>query len=91
MLSPSEANLNSYLVKGPYSTDYLSVRSVKLYADGALGSRGARMIEAYTDDPGNVGLFMYEPEYYNRICELAFKNGFQVNTHAIGDEGNRLF
>ena len=90
MLSPSEANLNSYLAKGPFSTDYLSVRSVKLYADGALGSRGARMIEAYTDDPGNVGLFMYEPEYYNRICELAFKNGFQVNTHAIGDEGNRF-
>jgi len=90
MLSTSEANLNSYLAKGPYSTDYLTVRSVKLYADGALGSRGARMIEPYNDDSENVGLFMYEPEYYNRICELALKNGFQVNTHAIGDAGNRF-
>ncbi len=90
MLSTSEANLNSYLAKGPYSTDYLTVRSVKLYADGALGSRGARMIEPYNDDSENVGLFMYEPEYYNRICELALKNGIQVNTHAIGDAGNRF-
>lgn len=90
MLSPSEANLNSYLVKGTYSTDYLTVRSVKLYADGALGSRGARMIEPYSDDLENVGLFMYEPDYYKRICELALKNGFQVNTHAIGDAGNRF-
>jgi len=90
MLSPSEANLNSYLAKGPYSTDYLTVRSVKLYADGALGSRGARMIEPYSDDPENVGLFMYEPDYYNRICELALNNEFQVNTHAIGDAGNRF-
>lgn len=90
MLSPSEANLNSYLVKGTYSTDYLTVRSVKLYADGAIGSRGARMIEAYSDDPGNVGLLMYEPDFYKKICELALQHGFQVNTHAIGDAGNRF-
>ena len=90
MLTPSEANLNSYLMKGPFATDYLTVRSVKLYADGALGSRGARMIEAYSDDPGNSGLLMYEPDFYKNICELALQNGFQVNTHAIGDEGNRF-
>ena len=90
MLSPSEANLNYYVSKGPFSTEYLSVRSIKLYADGALGSRGARMIEPYSDDPGNAGLFMYEPEFYKKICELAFQNGFQVNTHAIGDAGNRF-
>jgi len=90
MLSPSEANLNSYLIAGPYSTDYLSVRSVKLYADGALGSRGARMIEPYTDDTEKIGLFIHEPDYYKRICELAFEKGFQVNTHAIGDAGNRF-
>ncbi len=90
ILTPSEANLNSYLMKGTYSTDYLTVRSVKLYADGALGSRGARMIEAYSDDPGNIGLFMYEPAYYTKVCELALKHGFQVNTHAIGDMGNRF-
>lgn len=90
ILTPSEANLNSYLMKGTYSTDYLTVRSVKLYADGALGSRGARMIEAYSDDSGNIGLFMYEPAYYSKVCELALKHGFQVNTHAIGDMGNRF-
>ena len=90
MLTPSEDNINSYLTKAPYTTDYLTVRSVKLYADGALGSRGARMIEPYKDDPENIGLFMYEPGYYRAICDLALKHGFQVNTHAIGDAGNRF-
>lgn len=90
MITPSEASINSYLEKGVISTEYLTVRSVKLYADGALGSRGARMIEPYSDDPENSGLFMFQPEYYQKICELAFDNGFQVNTHAIGDAGNRF-
>lgn len=90
MMTPTEANIKSYLTKAPYTTDHLTVRSVKLYADGALGSRGARMIEPYSDDPGNVGLLMYEPEFYRKMCELALKYGFQVNTHAIGDAGNRF-
>jgi len=90
MITPTEAGLNSYLKKGVYSTGYLTVRSVKLYVDGALGSRGAKMLEPYSDDPANSGLFMFQPEFYQKICVLALENGFQVNTHAIGDEGNRF-
>jgi predicted amidohydrolase YtcJ len=90
MLSPSENNINFYLEKGPYITDYLTVRSVKLYADGALGSRGAKMIEPYSDDPGNSGLYMYGEDYYKSLCEISLQHGFQVNTHAIGDEANRF-
>jgi len=90
MISPTEENLTHFLDQGPYQTDRLTVRSVKLYADGALGSRGAKMIEPYSDDPGNTGLFMYESEYYKTICARAFEHNFQVNTHAIGDAGNRF-
>ena len=90
MLSPSETNMNTYVINGPYITDRLSVRSIKLFADGALGSRGAKMTESYSDDPGNNGLFMHEIDYYKNICAQALEHSFQVNTHAIGDEGNRF-
>ncbi|MBN2173064.1 MAG: amidohydrolase [Bacteroidales bacterium] len=90
MISPTGENLDHLLDKGPYLTDRLTVRSVKLYADGALGSRGAKIIEPYSDDPGNTGMFMFEPEYYKTICLRALEHGFQVNTHAIGDAGNRF-
>lgn len=90
MLSPTKENVEFFIKNGPYVTDQLTVRSIKLYADGALGSRGAKMIEPYSDDLGNVGLFMHEKEYYQKYCQLAFDNGYQVNTHAIGDEGNRF-
>lgn len=90
MLSPSKENLTSYLVNGPFTTDRLSVRSIKLYADGALGSRGAKMTDPYSDDQDNSGLFMYDSEYYKAICKQAIEHDFQVNTHAIGDEGNRF-
>ncbi|MCD4682677.1 MAG: amidohydrolase [Bacteroidales bacterium] len=90
MLSPSENNLNSYVKNGPYTTERLTVQSIKLFADGALGSRGAKMIEPYSDDPDNSGLFMHEPDYYKNICAKAIEHNFQVNTHAIGDEANRF-
>jgi predicted amidohydrolase YtcJ len=90
MISPTEENMTYFLDQGPYQTERLTVRSVKLYADGALGSRGAKMIEPYSDDPGNTGLFMYEPDYYKIICARALEHNFQVNTHAIGDAGNRF-
>jgi hypothetical protein len=90
MLSPTEENLKHFIVNGPYQTDRLTVRSIKLYSDGALGSRGAKMIEPYSDDPGNTGLFMHPASYYLDWCNKAFDNGYQVNTHAIGDGGNRF-
>ncbi|MBI9052975.1 MAG: amidohydrolase [Bacteroidales bacterium] len=90
MLEPNEDNLNHFVKKGIYKTDYLNVRSIKLYADGALGSRGAAMIESYSDDPDNNGLIVESTEFYHEMCKLAYENNYQVNTHAIGDSANRL-
>ena len=90
MLTPTKENVSTYVENGPYATDRLNVRSVKLYADGALGSRGAKMIEDYSDDPGNTGLVLTSPDSIREICEIALANGYQVCTHAIGDSANRL-
>ena len=89
MLSSTDTNYVAFMEKGIYKTGSLHVNSIKLYADGALGSRGACMIHEYSDDPGNHGLVMHTEEYYREVMENAFKNNFQVNTHAIGDSGNR--
>ena len=90
MLSPSKNNFNYFVEKGPYITDRLTVRSIKLYADGALGSRGAKLIEPYSDDPDNNGLLIEKPGFYRKVCKMAIDNGYQVNTHAIGDSANRM-
>ncbi|MCX6256582.1 MAG: amidohydrolase [Bacteroidia bacterium] len=90
MLTPSDENIETYVKKGIYKTDHLNVRSLKLYADGALGSRGAKLIEPYSDVPGYNGLMIEKPEYYDRMCSIAYKYGYQVNTHAIGDSANRF-
>jgi predicted amidohydrolase YtcJ len=68
----------------------LTVRSVKLYADGALGSRGAALLEPYSDDPGNSGLLVTPPEGILEAARFALAHGFQVGTHAIGDRANRI-
>jgi len=90
MLSPGKENYEHYMFKGIYKTDRLNVRSIKLFADGALGSRGALLLEPYSDDPGNVGLAVSTIEYLRDQCKLAYQNGYQVNTHCIGDSANRL-
>ena len=66
------------------------VRAIKLYADGALGSRGAALLAPYSDDPDNVGLLVDPPGELERLTRLAAENGIQVCTHAIGDRGNRV-
>ncbi len=68
----------------------LAVRAVKLYADGALGSRGAALLEPYADDPGNSGLLVTPPEGILEAARYALAHGFQVGTHAIGDRANRI-
>jgi predicted amidohydrolase YtcJ len=88
-LSPSEANFTHFVEKGPYQSDYLSVNTVKLFTDGALGSRGARMIEPYSDDPGNLGLYVTPLEELEKLCRRAYQNNFAVATHCIGDAANR--
>jgi predicted amidohydrolase YtcJ len=72
-----------------YGNDYLTVRSIKLYLDGALGSHGACLLEPYADKPEHSGLLIESMENLTRTAELGIQNGFQVNTHAIGDRANR--
>ena len=67
----------------------ITTRAIKLYADGALGSRGAALLEPYSDDQGNSGLMTLKEEQANSILKAALRNGTQVNIHAIGDRGNR--
>ena len=92
MLAGSDnALLERWFKQGPL-VDYgkrLTVRSVKLYADGALGSRGAALLEPYSDDPSNSGLMIAKTEQIADVTRRALAAGFQVNTHAIGDRGVR--
>ncbi len=90
MLNPTEENFESFVKKGTYETDRLRVNTIKVYADGALGSRGALLLNDYSDDPGNNGLQIESQEFYDKICQLAYDNNYVVATHAIGDGGNRL-
>ncbi|MEA3478118.1 MAG: amidohydrolase family protein, partial [Bacteroidota bacterium] len=70
-ISPGKQNYDAFIREGIYRTDRLHVNGFKLYADGALGSRGACLLEPYSDDPGNSGLIMYDMDYYRNICDLA--------------------
>ncbi len=85
MIESATEDLDTILPSGPLLTDLLSVRSVKIYADGALGSRGALLLEEYTDRPGHQGLLLHPEENLNTIIEQAHQHGFQVCTHGIGD------
>ncbi|HEY2825307.1 MAG TPA: amidohydrolase [Gemmatimonadales bacterium] len=84
--------LANYL-KQPQSALYdghLWIRAIKMYADGAMGSRGAAMLEQYSDEPGNTGLVRQNGDQIRRTAIQALRRGFQVNVHAIGDRGNRM-
>lgn len=85
MLTPCRENLEGFVGRGTYATDKLEVRSIKLYADGSLGSRTARLKEPYSDAPGQLGLIVTSQDSLRKVCDLALKNGYQVNTHCIGD------
>ena len=90
MLNPTGENFEFFVKKGALKTEKLVVNTIKLFADGALGSRGALLLEDYSDDPGNRGLQIETQEFYDKICQLAFDNHFVMATHAIGDSANRL-
>ena len=84
--------LESWYKKGPEigtGNDYLTIRSIKLNADGALGSRGAWLLNEYSDRPGHFGMATQSMEYVYDVSSNGLKYGFQVNTHAIGDRANR--
>ena len=91
MLSDTGPNLDAFAEPiRAYGNDHLDIASVKLYSDGALGSRGAAMIEPYDDDPENRGLPFYTQEQLDEFVRVANRKGFQVGIHAIGDLGNRM-
>ena len=83
-------DLDAALARGPVSEGRLTVRALKIVADGALGSRGAALLADYSDAPGNRGLDVTAPEEVERLAAKAFRGGFQVWTHAIGDRANRI-
>jgi predicted amidohydrolase YtcJ len=93
MLRGSLASLAPFLAQGPL-TDYgnhrLAVRAIKISADGALGSRGAALLEPYADEPGTSGLLTTPPDEVYAQTLAASKAGFQTCVHAIGDRANRL-
>ena len=86
-MEPSEANFERF--KQPYRTDRLTVSCIKLYMDGALGSRGAWMMTPYDDDPSNSGIRVISDEQFLNYCQRAYDAGLQVATHCIGDAANR--
>jgi hypothetical protein len=90
MLMPTPENIEAFACRGPSVSDKLTIRSFKMFADGALGSRGARLLEPYADDPENLGLFTLDPAEMDRVCRVAKACGFQMNVHAIGDAAARL-
>lgn len=89
MVSDVDSDLKYYFDHGLIKTDRLNVRSVKIYADGALGSRGACLLHPYSDMPGHSGFLLHDLEHFNKVAEPAMKYGFQVCTHAIGDSAVR--
>ncbi len=93
MISDDSAAIRHYMSRGPLSALYdgrLWVKSIKLYSDGALGSRGAALLAPYSDEPGNTGLLVSAPAHIEQVATAALRRGFQVNVHAIGDRGNRI-
>ena len=88
MVSNSPENLDYYLTNGKVKTDRLNVRSVKVYADGALGSRGATLREPYSDMPGHYGAMITPADSLQELANRIAAADFQMNTHAIGDSAN---
>ena len=92
MISSTDPELGRMLSAGPSNDplDLYSARSVKVYTDGALGSRGAALLEPYSDRASHSGLLLTSKEQLRAIFSLSIQAGFQVAIHAIGDKGNRI-
>jgi len=90
MLRDNPEVLDYYLPKGPYKTDLLYVKGVKAYADGALGSRGACLLQPYSDRPDWRGFLLSAPAHFDSLAARLIGTDWQLCTHAIGDSGNRM-
>jgi predicted amidohydrolase YtcJ len=89
MLNDDSANYAAFLHAKPYTDDWMKIIGFKVYADGALGSRGACLLHAYSDQPGWNGFLLRSPAHYDSVAALLIQSGFQMCTHAIGDSANR--
>lgn len=89
MIAGNPNSIEKYIKEGFYESDRLSIRSVKLMADGALGSRGACLLDHYHDAPTR-GFLLHSPQEFDQVIKKLANSDFQVNTHAIGDSANRL-
>lgn len=89
MIAEKKENLDYYLVRKPYKTERLNVRSVKFYGDGALGSRGACLLKPYAD-ANTTGFLLSDPDYFRKNAAALLQSGYQMNAHCIGDSANRL-
>ena len=89
MLSDEKSNFDYLQKNGIIKTDRLNVRSIKVYADGALGSRGACLLEPYSDKPGWWGFLLSPQSHFDSVANIISQRGWQMCTHAIGDSGNR--
>ncbi|MFZ1784037.1 MAG: amidohydrolase [Ferruginibacter sp.] len=89
MLSDVQKNYDYAFKRGKIKTDYLNVSSFKVYADGALGSRGASLLQPYSDKPDWSGFLLSKPEHFDSVAGMIYQKGWQMCTHAIGDSGNR--
>ncbi len=89
MLSDDKKNYDYLEKNGTIKTDRLNVRSIKVYADGALGSRGACMLHPYNDKPNWSGFLLSSLAHFDSVANYISQKGWQMCTHAIGDSGNR--
>lgn len=89
MLSDDAKNYEKYLKKGPYKTEKLFVKGIKVYADGALGSRGACLLKHYADKPNWYGFLLNNLTHFDSLAKVLSTTDFQMCTHAIGDSANR--
>ena len=90
MLSDATDNYNFLFTNGKIKTDHLNVRGFKVFSDGALGSRGACLLEPYSDKPGWYGFLLSSKEHFDSVANIIYQNKMQMCTHAIGDSGNRV-
>lgn len=90
MLTPDTQNFNYYLKNGPVFKNNLTVNSFKIYADGALGSRGACLLSPYKDRKNESGFLLSNPDTLKAFAERIAQSKFQMNTHCIGDSANRF-
>lgn len=90
MVKYDSSNVSYCKKHGKYKTEYLNVSSFKVYADGALGSRGACLMHPYADQKMHFGFLLHSPQDLNIAAATAADLGFQLNTHCIGDSANRL-